>query len=112
MSSRILAMFDAVIIGVGSVIFMAFGVWRVARRAAAPPALGHRAGWGVIAIGLARLFHAADSWAGSRQPLGHILAACCLAFSVAGFILVVRAGDILRDGRDGRKRRKLPPLHP
>ncbi|MEV5086039.1 hypothetical protein AB0K74_47730 [Streptomyces sp. NPDC056159] len=110
MSSRILAMFDAVIIGFGSVIFMAFGVWLVGpqhRRRS-----DTRAGWGVIAIGLAQLFHAADSWAGSRQPLGHIPAACCLAFSIAGFILVVRAGDILRDGRGGRKRRKLPPLHP
>ncbi|MFD4611911.1 hypothetical protein [Streptomyces sp. NPDC058440] len=103
-------MFDAVLIGVGSVISVAFGVWLVGRQHRRRA--DTRAGWGVIAIGLGRLFYAADSWAGSRQPLGHILAACCVAFSIAGFILVVRGRDILRNGRGGRKRRKLPPLHP
>ncbi|MFI9602507.1 hypothetical protein ACWEQ7_14030 [Streptomyces sp. NPDC004069] len=103
-------MFDAVIIGVGSAICMAFGAWLVGwqyRRRA-----DTRAGWGAIAIGLGQLFHAAGSWAGSRQPLGHILAAGSAAFSITGFILVVRDRDIFRNGRGGRKRRKLPPLHP
>ncbi|MFD4611723.1 hypothetical protein ACFWOT_27280 [Streptomyces sp. NPDC058440] len=103
-------MFDAVIISVGSVIFMALGVWLVGRQRRRRS--DTRAGWGVTAIGLGQLFHAASSLAGSRQPLGFILAACCLAFSIAGFILVVRGRDIPRNGRGGRKRRKLPPLHP
>lgn len=103
-------MFDAVIISVGSVICMAFGVWFVGRQH--HRRAGTRAGWGAIAIGLGQLFHAAGSLAGSRQPLGFILAACCAAFSITGFILVVRDRDIFRNGRGGRKRRKLPPLHP
>ncbi|MFD4973227.1 hypothetical protein [Streptomyces sp. NPDC058424] len=103
-------MFDAVIIGVGGVICMACGVWLVGRQHRRRA--GTRAGWGAIAIGLGQLFRAVGSWAGSRQPLGFILAACCLAFSIAGFILVVRDRDIFRNGRGGRKRRKLPPLHP
>ncbi|MFB7458878.1 hypothetical protein [Streptomyces sp. NPDC056188] len=103
-------MFDAVLIGVGSVICMACGVWLVGRQHRRRA--DTRAGWGAIAIGLGQLFHAAGSLAGSRQPLDHIRAACCAAFSIAGCILVVRGRDILRNGRGGRKRRKLPPLHP
>ncbi|MFD4977587.1 hypothetical protein [Streptomyces sp. NPDC058424] len=96
-------MFDAVIIGVAGVICMAFGVWLVGRQHRRHT--DTRAGWGAIAIGLAQLFRAADSLAGSRRPLGFILAACCAAFTLAGFILVVRDRDTFRNSRGGRKRR-------
>ncbi|WP_445528499.1 hypothetical protein [Streptomyces cyslabdanicus] len=102
-------MFVAVIIGVGGVICMASGLLLIGRQHRRRA--DTRAGWGAIAIGLGQLFRAVGSWAG-RQPLGFILAACCLAFSIAGFILVARDRDIFRNGRGGRKRRKLPPLHP
>ncbi len=105
-------MFTVVFPGALGVICMAVGVWFVGRQHRRRA--GTRAGWGTMAIGVGLLFRAAGFLTGNRQPLGFALTACFAAFSVTGYILVLRNRDrdLFRNGRGGRKRRKLPPLHP
>ncbi|WP_159083298.1 hypothetical protein [Streptomyces sp. P3] len=98
-------MFDAVMFGAGGLICMTFGVWFVGRQHRRRAST--RAGWGAMAIGLGQFFRAASSLSGSQQPLGFILTVCFAAFSLGGFILVMRDRDTLRRGS-----RKLPPLGP
>ncbi|WP_406437332.1 hypothetical protein OHB00_23640 [Streptomyces sp. NBC_00631] len=103
-------MFIAVAFGAGGVICLAIGMWFVRRQ--------HRrrastlAGWGGLALGAAQLTHAANSLTGDRQPLGLILAGCCAALSIVGYLLLARDRDTYRNGPRSRKRRKLPPIHP
>lgn len=103
-------MFNAVAFGAGGAICLALGmwfVWRQRRRHA-----NTLAGWGVLALGVGQLIRAAGSLTGDRQPLGVILATCSAVVSVVGCILLARGRDTVRNGRGGRKRRKLPPVRP
>jgi hypothetical protein len=103
-------MFDAVAFAAGGAIVLPVGmwvVWRQRRRHAST-----LAGWAGLALGLGLLMRAAGSLTGDRQPLGVILATCYAVISVAGSVLVACGRDTLRNGRGGRKRRKLPPIHP
>ncbi|MFD8724817.1 hypothetical protein ACFV2H_44435 [Streptomyces sp. NPDC059629] len=96
--------------GAGGVICLATGMWFVRRQ--------HRrrastlAGWGGLALGTAQLIHAASSLTGDRQPLGVILAGCCAALSIVGYLLLARDRHTYHNGHRSRKRRKLPPIHP
>lgn len=100
----------AVAFGTGGAICVALGMWFVRRQ--------HRrrastlVGWGGLALGGAQLIHAVGSLSRDRQPLGVILAICCAALSMVGYILLARGSDPFRNGRGGRKRRKLPPIRP
>lgn len=103
-------MFDAVAFGAGGAILLPVGmwfVWRQRRRHA-----GTLAGWGGLALGVGQLIRAAGSLTGDRQPLGVILATCFAVITVAGSVLVACGRDTFREGRGGRKRRKLPPIRP
>ncbi|MEU1596481.1 hypothetical protein ABZ468_27400 [Streptomyces sp. NPDC005708] len=103
-------MLIAVAFGTGGVICLVLGMWFVWRQ--------HRrhastlVGWGGLAIGVGQLIRAAGSLTGDRQPLGVILATCFAALSMVGYILLARGRDTFRNGRGGRKRRKLPPIRP
>ena len=103
-------MLNAVAFGAGGVICLALGmwfVWRQRRRQAST-----LAGWGALAIGIGQLIHAVGSLTSDRRPLSLILATCCAAISVVGYILVACGRDTYRNGRSGWKRRKLPPIRP
>lgn len=103
-------MFDAVAFGASGAIGLAVGmwfIWRQRRRHAST-----LAGWGGLALGAGQLMRAAGSLTGDRQPLGVILATCFAVITVAGSVLVACGRDTSRNGRGGRKRRKLPPIHP
>ena len=103
-------MFSAVVFGAGGAICLALGmwcVWRQRRRHA-----GTLAGWGGLALGVGQLIRAAGSLTGDRQPLGDLLAICFAPIWVVGYVLVASGRDTSRNGRGGRKRRKLPPIRP
>ncbi|CAM5515256.1 hypothetical protein SCANM124S_04951 [Streptomyces canus] len=103
-------MFDAVAFGAGGGIGLALGTWCVRRQRRRHAST--LAGWGGLALGVGLLIRAAGSLTGDRQPLGVILATCFAVVSAAGSVLVECGRGSLRNGRGGRKRRKLPPIHP
>ncbi|MEU2620350.1 hypothetical protein ABZ642_19855 [Streptomyces sp. NPDC007157] len=103
-------MINAMVFGVSGAICLALGAWFVRRQRRRHA--GTLVGWGGLALGLGQLIRAVASLAGDRQPLGLILAICCAVLSVVGYTLVARAPDPFRNGRGGRKRRKLPPIRP
>ncbi|MFD3586085.1 hypothetical protein [Streptomyces sp. NPDC058683] len=103
-------MFDAVAFGTGGAICLALGMWFVRRQHRRHA--GTLVGWGGLVIGVAQLIRAAGSLTEDRRPLGVILAICFAALSVVGYILLARGSDPFRNGRGGRKRRKLPPIRP
>ncbi|MFC9495015.1 MULTISPECIES: hypothetical protein [unclassified Streptomyces] len=103
-------MFNAVAFGAGGAICLALGMWFVLRQRRRRAST--LVGWGGLALGVAQLIRAVASLTGDRQPLGVILAICFAALSVVGYILVARGGDTVRNGRGGKKRRKLPPIRP
>lgn len=103
-------MFDAVAFGAGGGIGLALGTWCIRRQRRRHAST--LAGWGGLALGVGLLIRAAGSLTGDRQPLGVILATSFAVVSVVGSVLVACGRNTLRNGRGGRKRRKLPPIHP
>lgn len=103
-------MFDAVAFGAGGGVGLALGTWCVRRQRRRHAST--LVGWGGLALGLGLLIRAAGSLTEDHQPLGVILATCFAVVSVAGSVLVACGRDTLRNGRGGRKRRKLPPILP
>ncbi|TWG03250.1 hypothetical protein FHX80_111670 [Streptomyces brevispora] len=100
-------MFDVVLLGAGGLGCLAFGVWFIGRLRRRNT--GTRAGWGAMALGLGLIIRAAGILAGSRQPLGLILALCFGVLNVGGFFLLASHRDKRRNGRSGRKQPQLRP---
>jgi hypothetical protein len=103
-------MSNAVWLGGSGLLCAAFGAWFIGRQYRGHA--GTRAGWGAIAFALGLIIRAAGLLAGSRQPLGFILAICFAVSNIGGAILLVSDRDTFRSSRAGGKRRKLPPLRP
>lgn len=103
-------MFITVAFGAGGAFSLALGTWFVRRQCRRHAST--LASWGGLALGVGQLIRAAGSLTGDRQALGDILAICFPVIWVVGSVLMASGRDTSRNGRGGRKRRKLPPIRP